>query len=123
MAKRRADAPGASLRLTASGLGEPTRLDRFLPVWIGFAMVAGLLLGRWVPGIADVLDAITVGSVSLPIALGLLVMMYPVLAKVRYDEIGDVTRDRRTLVLSPRMTREPDGSPESTSGSSISPSV
>ncbi len=81
-------------------VGELSRLDRFLPVWIGLAMVAGLLLGRWVPGMAEALDAVKVGSVSLPIALGLLVMMYPVLAKVRYDEIGDVARDRRTLVLS-----------------------
>ncbi|WP_280637321.1 ACR3 family arsenite efflux transporter [Nocardioides sp. W7] len=75
-------------------------LDRYLPVWIGLAMLAGLLAGRWVPGIADVLDAVTVGSISLPIALGLLVMMYPVLAKVRYDEVGDVARDRRTMVVS-----------------------
>ena len=75
-------------------------LDRLLPVWIGLAMVTGLLAGRWMPGIADVLDAITVGSISLPIALGLLVMMYPVLAKVRYDELGTVVRDRRTMALS-----------------------
>jgi ACR3 family arsenite transporter len=75
-------------------------LDRFLPVWIGLAMAAGLLLGRWIPGIADVLDAIEIRSVSLPIALGLLVMMYPVLAKVRYDEIGDVARDHRLMGLS-----------------------
>ena len=75
-------------------------LDRYLPAWIGLAMAAGLLLGRWVPGIADVLDAIEIGSVSLPIALGLLVMMYPVLAKVRYDEVGDVARDTRMLALS-----------------------
>jgi len=81
-------------------IGGLSRLDRFLPVWIGAAMIAGLLLGRWVPGIAGALDAITVQSVSLPIALGLLVMMYPVLAKVRYDRLGEVTRDRRTLVLS-----------------------
>jgi ACR3 family arsenite transporter len=81
-------------------VGGLSRLDRFLPVWIGLAMVAGLRLGRWVPGMAEGLDAVKVGSVSLPIALGLLVMMYPVLAKVRYDEIGDVARDRRTLVLS-----------------------
>ena len=81
-------------------VGGLSRLDRFLPVWIGLAMVAGLLLGRWVPGIAEALDAVTIGSVSLPIAVGLLVMMYPVLAKVRYDEVGDVARDRRTLVLS-----------------------
>ncbi|GGO74369.1 ACR3 family arsenite efflux transporter [Nocardioides deserti] len=75
-------------------------LDRYLPLWIGLAMVAGLLAGRWVPGIADALDAVTVGSVSLPIALGLLVMMYPVLAKVRYDEVGRVARDRRMMALS-----------------------
>jgi ACR3 family arsenite transporter len=75
-------------------------LDRFLPVWIGVAMVAGLLLGRAVPGLSGVLDAVTVGGVSLPIALGLLLMMYPVLAKVRYDRLGAVTRDRRTMALS-----------------------
>jgi len=77
-----------------------TTLDRYLPVWIGMAMLAGLLAGRWVPGIAGALDAIEVGSVSLPIALGLLVMMYPVLAKVRYDEAGHVARDTRMMILS-----------------------
>ncbi len=81
-------------------VGGLSLLDRFLPVWIGLAMAAGLLVGRWVPGIADALDAIKVGSVSLPIALGLLVMMYPVLAKVRYDEVGHVASDRRMLILS-----------------------
>jgi ACR3 family arsenite transporter len=75
-------------------------LDRYLPIWIGAAMLAGLLLGRVVPGLNDALDALKVGSVSLPIAVGLLAMMYPVLAKVRYDRIGDVTRDRRLLVPS-----------------------
>ncbi len=63
-------------------------------------MLAGLLLGRLVPGVADALDAVKVGSISLPIALGLLVMMYPVLAKVRYDEVGEVARDGRTMALS-----------------------
>jgi ACR3 family arsenite transporter len=72
-------------------------LDRFLPVWIGIAMVAGLLLGRLVPALDDALAAVEIGSVSLPIAIGLLVMMYPVLAKVRYDELGHVTGDRRLL--------------------------
>lgn len=72
-------------------------LDQFLPVWIGVAMVAGLVLGRWVDGLDDALAAVEVGSVSLPIAVGLLVMMYPVLAKVRYDELGHVTGDRRML--------------------------
>jgi arsenical-resistance protein len=75
-------------------------LDRYLPVWIGAAMVAGLLLGRMVSGLDDALDAVKIGSVSLPIAVGLLAMMYPVLAKVRYDRIGEVTRDRRLLVPS-----------------------
>lgn len=75
-------------------------LDRFLPVWIGIAMVVGLMLGRWVSGLDDALASVEVGSVSLPIAIGLLVMMYPVLAKVRYDELGQVTRDRRLLVTS-----------------------
>jgi ACR3 family arsenite transporter len=75
-------------------------LDRFLPVWIGVAMVAGLALGRFVPGLQGVLDAVKVDGVSLPIALGLLLMMYPVLAKVRYDKLDTVTRDKRTMVLS-----------------------
>ena len=75
-------------------------LDRFLPVWIGIAMLVGLALGRAVTGLDDALATVEVGSVSLPIALGLLVMMYPVLAKVRYDELGHVTSDRILLVTS-----------------------
>jgi arsenite transporter len=75
-------------------------LDRFLPVWIGLAMVVGLLAGRWVPGLNEALDSVKVASVSLPIALGLLLMMYPVLAKVRYDKLDTVTRDRKTMALS-----------------------
>ena len=72
-------------------------LDRYLPVWIGVAMVGGLLLGRLVPGLGDGLAAVEVDGVSLPIAVGLLVMMYPVLAKVRYDRLDTVTRDGRML--------------------------
>ncbi|GAA1916502.1 ACR3 family arsenite efflux transporter [Nocardioides marmoribigeumensis] len=75
-------------------------LDRFLPVWIIAAMVLGLVLGRAVPGLDDALASVEIGSVSLPIAVGLLVMMYPVLAKVRYDELGHVTGDKRLLVTS-----------------------
>ena len=75
-------------------------LDRFLPVWIGLAMVAGLLLGRLVPGLGDGLARVEVDGVSLPIALGLLVMMYPVLAKVRYDRLDSVTGDKRLLLSS-----------------------
>ena len=62
--------------------GKLSTLDRFLPVWIGAAMVAGLLLGRVVPGLGDTLAAVELDGISLPIALGLLIMMYPVLAKV-----------------------------------------
>jgi arsenical-resistance protein len=77
-----------------------SRLDRFLPVWIGLAMAVGLLLGRMVPGLNTALDAIEIDGISLPIALGLLIMMYPVLAKVRYDRLDSVTGDRRLLVSS-----------------------
>ena len=59
-------------------------LDRFLPVWILAAMAAGLLIGRFLPGVQSALDAVKVGQTSLPIAVGLLLMMYPVLAKVKY---------------------------------------
>ncbi|MDG4535713.1 ACR3 family arsenite efflux transporter [Streptomyces sp. AV19] len=75
-------------------------LDRWLAVWILAAMAAGLGLGRLVPGLGDALAGVTVTGVSLPIALGLLVMMYPVLAKVRYDRLDAVTRDRRLLIPS-----------------------
>lgn len=75
-------------------------LDRFLPVWIAAAMVAGLLLGRLIPGLGSALGAVAVQGISLPIAVGLLVMMYPVLAKVRYDRLDEVTGDRRLLVTS-----------------------
>src|SRR5512146_3573147 len=75
-------------------------VDRFLPVWIGAAMAAGLVLGRLVPGLDDALNAVKVGQTSLPIALGLLLMMYPVLAKVRYREIGLVTSDKRMITAS-----------------------
>ena len=80
--------------------GRLSTLDRFLPVWIGLAMVAGLLLGRLFPGLDDTLDKVKIDTVSLPIALGLLLMMYPVLAKVKYGSIGHVVTDRRSLVTS-----------------------
>ncbi len=72
-------------------------LDRFLPLWIGLAMAAGLLLGRLIPGLANWLNAVSIHGTSLPIAIGLLLMMYPVLAKVRYGEIGRITADRRMI--------------------------
>ncbi len=75
-------------------------LDRWLPIWIGAAMVGGLLLGRLFPGVQDILTAGDIDGTSLPIAVGLLAMMYPVLAKVRYEGIGHITGDRRLLALS-----------------------
>jgi ACR3 family arsenite transporter len=80
--------------------GKLSTLDRLLPVWIGLAMVAGLLLGRLVPAVNTALQAVQVDGISLPIAVGLLVMMYPVLAKVRYDRLESVTGDRKMLVTS-----------------------
>ena len=68
-----------------------------MPVWIGAAMALGLLLGRLVPGIGHAISAVQIDGISLPIAVGLLVMMYPVLAKVRYDRLDTVTRDRILL--------------------------
>jgi ACR3 family arsenite transporter len=75
-------------------------LNRYLPVWIGLAMATGLILGSAAPGLNDVLNAVSIGGISLPIALGLLLMMYPVLAKVRYGELDQVTGDRRMLASS-----------------------
>lgn len=75
-------------------------LDRWLPVWILLAMAVGLTLGRFVPGLDNALDAVKVGGISVPIALGLLIMMYPVLAKVRYDETRRIGTDRTLLVTS-----------------------
>ena len=80
--------------------GKLSTLDRFLPVWIGAAMVAGLLLGRTVPGLGDALAAVEIDGISLPIALGLLIMMYPVLAKVRYDKTREIATDKRLMAVS-----------------------
>lgn len=95
----RTAAPPAGVQQTTV-LDKLPALDRFLPVWIIAAMGAGLLLGRFVPGIADALNAVKAGAVSLPIAVGLLVMMYPVLAKVRYHETRAVMTDRKLMVTS-----------------------
>lgn len=88
------------LNETATTSRRLSTLDRFLPVWIGVAMVAGLVLGNAFDDLDDWLDTVKIDSVSLPIALGLLLMMYPVLAKVKYRSIGTVVADRRSLVLS-----------------------
>lgn len=80
--------------------GKLSFLDRYLTLWIFLAMGFGVLLGKFVPGLPHLLEQMSIGSTSIPIALGLILMMYPPLAKVKYEQLPLVFKNTKVLILS-----------------------